>query len=403
VTLPSQNSSKLGLVLDFSNAENGFKVLSVIPGSYADTLLIKKNDHIVKVNDKHIDTFNKDTLKNLFQHSDNITKIAFISAGILHESNVSIKAIYLPEVNLALGQNQLSSASLQLLEQLKQKIQATLLTITENETALGNDMGSFSYSAHIPKQTIANLGLVFNLDSNSGGYRIVDIPAGGSAESLPLKKGDLVISINHMYILQAAHNNLTEELNNLSPGQEVTLGILNGDTEHFLTTKVKAKQLPAINFTVGDTDTYYPFKYQLPSISLTKNLQEQSINKDENSCGLVSLHKAYGNSSSSEHKAGLMLIGSKVRSVGGNGGKQGTRRFVLPVGKHTFEVKTHFRKTKLIDINVKANKKYNLASFTLPNEKGSRDRLSTTAIRTKRHHKFWLPLIWKETDYACSL
>jgi len=98
-----------------------------------------------------------------------------------------------------------------------------------------------------------------------------------------------------------------------------------------------------------------------------------------------------------------MLIGSKVRSVGGNGGKQGTRRFVLPVGKHTFEVKTYFRKTKLIDINVKANKKYNLASFTLPNEKGSRDRLSTTAIRTKRHHKFWLPLIWKETDYACSL
>ncbi len=403
VSLPSQSISDLGLVLNFSKAENGFKVLSVVPGSTADKLSIKHSDYIVKVNDKSINNSNKDTLKGLFQHPENIIKIAFVSAGVYQEKNILVKYLYLPEVNLMMGENSFSPESLKRLEQLKQRIQGTLLTITEEETNLGNSMHQFSYLADIPKQTLANLGLVFNLDSNSGGYRVVDIPAGSSAESLSLEKGDLIISINHMYILQAAHNNLIDELHNLSAGQEVTLGVLVGETEHFLTTKIKAKHIPAINFTVGDTDNYSLFKYQLPSTYLTKILQKDRVNKDENSCGVVSLFKAYGNSSSSEHKDGMMLIGSKIRSVGGNGGKQGITSFTLPVGKHTFEVKTHFRKTKSIEINVKANKKYNLASFTLPNKETSRDRLSSTAIRVKGHKKFWLPIVWKETDYTCNL
>lgn len=405
VSLPSQSISELGLVLDFESAAKGFKVLSVTPGSYADQLLIKSNDFIVKVNDKNIDTSSKNTLKQLFQRPQKITKIAFQSAGVYHETSTLIKALYLPEVNLTIGQNNFSDKSLNSLEQLKQRIQGTLLTISESEKKLGNDMHQFSYLANIPAQTLANLGLVIALDSASRGYRVLDILVGSSGEFLTIEKGDLLISINHLYILHAAHNNLMNEFKKLSAGEEVTLGFLIDSTEYFITTKIRGQHIPAINFSVGNTESYPPFIYQLQDVSL-QQLQKKKVTNDENACGVVSIFKSRPTITTGTQGRGVgMSLGSTmITSIDGNDGKLIKHTYSLPIGKHTIELKSKGRGKKAIVINIQANKKYELSAFFFTKYKVSGDRLKSLGIPTQsRRHRFWLPSISSVTDRVCSL
>lgn len=403
ISLPSRSIIELGLILDFENSEKGYKVLSVTPGSYADKLLIKSNDYIVKVNGKVINSFSKSALKKLFQQSEQITKIAFKSAGIYQEVIIKLEDFYLPEAKLTIGQDKLSAQSLKQLEQLKQRIQGTLWTIAENETALGHDMRQFSYLAEIPRKALPNLGLVIGLDSKSMGFRVIDILSGSSAESLDLEKGDLIISINHLYILHASTNGLMNVLKNLTPKQEITLGILISGTEHFITTKVKALHIPSINFSVGNTKAYPPFIYQFNDPALQYQQGNKKVVEDEGSCGIISVLKIL-----EDYRTRMPLRSAKIdpsiTSIDGNIQNFNKHTYVLPIGKHTVEITRINKGVRSFEINVQANKKYELSYFIFSKEKVSSDRLLSLGISNKyRDPSFWMPFVRQEIDKTCSL
>jgi hypothetical protein len=403
ISLPSQTIVELGLVLDFKDSDKGFKVLSVTPGSYADKLSIKRNDYIVKINGKAIHSSSTLALKPLFQQPEKITELAFKSAGIYQEVVVKLEALYLPEANLTIGQDNLSAQSLEQLEQLKHRIQGTLWTMAENEKKLGHDMRQFSYSADIPSKILLDLGLIIGLESESMGFRVLDILAGSNAKSLGLEKGDLIISINHLYVLHASTNNLMNVLRNLTAEQAVTLGILISGTEHFITTKVRSLSMPSINFTVGNADVYSPFIYQLKNTALPIQQGSKDIVKDEDSCGIVSMFKVL-----ETYASPGSVIGRKrdpyFSSIDDNIKISNKHSYVLPVGKHAIEITRRNKGFRAIEVDVQANKKYELSYFVFSKEKASQARLLSLGISNKyREPNFWLPFVRQEVDKTCSL
>lgn len=404
ISLPSQSITELGLVLDFDNSEKGLKVLSVTPSSYADKLLIKSNDYIVKVNGEIINSSSsKLALKKLFNRPEKITEIAFKSAGIYQEVVIKLEALYLPEANLTLDQNNLSQQSLVQLEQLKQRIQGTLWTIAENEAKLGHDMRQFSYLADIPRKTLANLGLVISLDSESMGFRVLDILANSNAKYLGLEKGDLIISINHLYVLHASTNNLMNVLKNLSPDQEVTLGVLISNTEHFIKTKINTLNIPSINFSVGNIEAYPPFLYQLNKTAKENLKDKRNIISDEASCGIISIFKVRDSYFPNSPSRGQRRDPA-ISSIDSNINNYPKNSYVLSTGQHTVEITRINKGVKSIEINVEANKKYELSYFTFPKEEASKERLLSLKISNKyREPKFWIPFIRQEIDNTCNL
>jgi hypothetical protein len=106
-SVPAQQVTYLGLVLELDNAQNGYQVLSVTPGSAADKLSIKSKDYILEINDIKISnstTENAVKLLNDLEPGDNL-KLT-VKTGE-NEREVSTKLIgqFIPEIKLELGSN----------------------------------------------------------------------------------------------------------------------------------------------------------------------------------------------------------------------------------------------------------------------------------------------------------
>jgi len=105
VEIPPQQMTNLGLILDVDHSAEGYKVLSVTPGSTADKLAIKSGDQILAINDVKIDdTDDKNAIKQLNQlvAGDQI-KLALNNNGNYKEFSTTITGQYIPGVKLEIG------------------------------------------------------------------------------------------------------------------------------------------------------------------------------------------------------------------------------------------------------------------------------------------------------------
>ena len=107
LSLPAQEVTYLGLVLELTNADNGYEVLSVTPGSPAEKLSIKSKDRILKINDINIDNSTSDTAVRLIHdiRPGDILKMTVKSAEGNREITTTLVGQYLPEIKLEFGTN----------------------------------------------------------------------------------------------------------------------------------------------------------------------------------------------------------------------------------------------------------------------------------------------------------
>jgi hypothetical protein len=104
-SLPAQEITYLGLILELDNADNGYEVLSVTPGSTADKLAIKSRDHILKINDLTINNSTAESslrLLNDLKPGDLLNLTVKSKKG---ERKLTTKLIgqFMPKISLEIG------------------------------------------------------------------------------------------------------------------------------------------------------------------------------------------------------------------------------------------------------------------------------------------------------------
>lgn len=105
LALPAQQLTNLGLVLDLADASNGYRVLSVSPGSTAENLAIKSNDYLVEINGIDVNQASSEQVSRLLF---NLVPGEQLQLGV--KSNGKIKTLatelagqYVPAINLEIG------------------------------------------------------------------------------------------------------------------------------------------------------------------------------------------------------------------------------------------------------------------------------------------------------------
>lgn len=105
LSLPEKQYVNLGLLLDLSGADNGYRVVSVTPDSDADRLGIKVKDLIQKINNidvKHL--YSRLVLEMLYnlRPNDKLT-LGIESAGNYKEIITTLTGVYVPAITLNIG------------------------------------------------------------------------------------------------------------------------------------------------------------------------------------------------------------------------------------------------------------------------------------------------------------
>ncbi|QBY05396.1 PDZ domain-containing protein [Thalassotalea sp. HSM 43] len=111
ITKPRQEFTNLGLTVDLSNADNGFRVLSVTPGSAAQSLAIKSNDHVLAINGQPVNSANHQQAMSEFLSVKPGQTLALdiVSGNERKTVSTKLSGQYVPEFTLALGPNVLAA------------------------------------------------------------------------------------------------------------------------------------------------------------------------------------------------------------------------------------------------------------------------------------------------------
>ena len=107
LSVPAEEQSYLGLVLDLNNVDNSYEVLSITPGSIADKLGIKSKDRILKINDIQINDSTRAATVRLLNNlkPNDILNLTVNSNNVERELSTKLVGHFIPEIWLELGAN----------------------------------------------------------------------------------------------------------------------------------------------------------------------------------------------------------------------------------------------------------------------------------------------------------
>ena len=271
-----------------------------------------------------------------------------------------------------------------LMQQLRNEIIGTLLTIAENEKKLGKDMKNFNYSLVIPSKEHIEIGMVVDARELDEGINVVSVTPGSLADEAGIAAGDTVIEINEINVADAHKLNVIKYLWNFNTGQEMTLGLMSGGKYKRVTLLTSVTYLPQVNLKIG-----------LPEL-----LGEKDNNSQQ--CGIVYL----GTIPEDVNSHALQF--KKINGVNKKVGKMFSR---LPVGHHKLEFKlgsAHsnavFRgEVEEMDIVIEANTQYYVAAVRVPvDDEPLRNDMTTDTRIENNMDTEWRPVIWKTKQKYCD-
>jgi len=104
-SLPAQEVTYLGLILELDNADNGYEVLSVTPGSTADKLAIKSREHILKINDLTINNSTAESSLRLLNDlkPGEVLNLTVKSKKGERELTTKLTGQFIPKISLEIG------------------------------------------------------------------------------------------------------------------------------------------------------------------------------------------------------------------------------------------------------------------------------------------------------------
>lgn len=264
----------------------------------------------------------------------------------------------------------------QLVKDLQQQIKSTVAAITELESNAGNSVQDLHIQVDLPAKQSPNLGLVLDLESELGGYKVLSVTPGSLANNLDIIPGDIITAINSIEVSNSNKRKAFSELENSSPGDTLLLTVNKNGKINTINTTVGGQYIPSIRLEIGSQHS-------------TDNDTSQS-ELDETACGTVSVFFT-----PPESKRLYSAYVSKIddRSVNRN-----RESFRLKPGVHTiylheliddpFFTRRYkgIQSAKPIEIDVKVNTTYYLAAKFI---KGKAFK--------QRKGEYWEPVVWKET------
>ncbi|MDT0580961.1 PDZ domain-containing protein [Brumicola blandensis] len=282
---------------------------------------------------------------------------------------------------------QTSEESKALMDDLLTNIKQTLLAVAKAEQEAGSNIEDLYIEIAIPASLSPNLGLVLEPNDNKG-LKVLSISPGSFAEHLKIQQGDHIVSINEVGLKMEGGREVLNELQDITPGDSITLGLERKGERLEITSVVNGEYLPAFRLEVGQAE----LSKELDGSSLSNELE-----LSEDACGTVSV---LFRPPETKRLYSLIITHINDRKV-----LSSKAKYRLAPGKYTLRVQEQIddpllkrrrvvsQRPKLLEVEVKANQTYYLAA-----------KFITEKRLRPQTNEFWEPVVWKvKEDSACKL
>ena len=110
--LPSSMNTNLGLVLDLSNYQDGYEIISISPGSTAEQLPLAVGDKLISINNKKLDKYDSESAINQLVQvtpGENLS-LTIASNEEVRTVSTKIEGQFIPSIKLEIGGATLKTA-----------------------------------------------------------------------------------------------------------------------------------------------------------------------------------------------------------------------------------------------------------------------------------------------------
>ncbi len=280
------------------------------------------------------------------------------------------------------NKTELMPESKQLLQQLEQEIDNTLLTISKIE-ANGENAKNIHLTLNKPMKKIFDLGLVIDTDEPNKGLKVISVSPNSIASEQGIDVNSYIVKVNEVLVSAETISQALSQLTNVKDSEQLTLSLSYENKLRDISIIVKGNYVPPYSLVIGS---------ELPELSKSSPIKENG----KSACGRVSL---FSNPPETRY-----LFRVSIHSIDSEAKIIGNEYFALPVGKHIIylndRIDSRYRSTrgrsmskaKGIEIDIKANITYHLAAKFNP-----RKKFKTSS------GEYWEPVIWKTSERDCEL
>ena len=287
-------------------------------------------------------------------------------------------------------------------ETLRSEMQATVGRMIESGAFGAQSPESISMSLDLPAEQIVNVGvLVDPRAAAKDGVPVLGTVPGGDAQSVGLRAGDFVRSINGESLLALGVESdgtsravavLKREIAALSDGDRLTFEVARGTDFVKLSGVVAADFIPAMRIAIGE-----PALVASTAPMALPRAAAGAVAAQSGSCGRISTFHIAPRSQ--------RLYKARVLSIDGEiPGPADQDTYRVPVGTHVIEIAeiidsedlpaARWRQRRdteqLLEIDVRPDTTYTLAAHLVdPN------------ARDFARGGYWKPVVWKETTERC--
>jgi len=277
---------------------------------------------------------------------------------------------------------EITPESQQLITKLKQEISNTLLTISQIETAAGNETANKVIYLEKDARSIFELGMMIDTDYPDEGLKVTSVTKNSAAESVGIKINDMIVKVNDVRVSSKTLSLALSQLTNVDNKEKLIISFLHKNKLSEVSILVNKLHVPSYSLAIGSR--------------LSKNVKTEAGKILKQSCGRISV--------SSHPLETRFLFPASIHTVDGDQKIRGRNSFVLPVGKHTVylheKISSRYissrghgaQQAKGIEIDVQANATYHLAAKFNPNKK-----------LKVRKGEYWQPVVWKKSERSCVL
>lgn len=145
-----------------------------------------------------------------------------------------------------------SKETLKLLNSLEEKFQLTVTAIQHNELQAGNKIEGIHAKFNLYKQSVSDLGLILDVDSEINGFKIIAIEKNSISDKANIEVDSLIVAINGLKINSQNTEPLIQQLQSLSSGDTLLLDIEEKESIQQYMLVFNKAEIPAATLTFGD-------------------------------------------------------------------------------------------------------------------------------------------------------
>ena len=271
---------------------------------------------------------------------------------------------------------ELTKESEVLIENLQGQIKSTMVAVIEAEKKAGHTTDNFHLLFDLPAEHYTNLGMVLDLDENGNGYRVLSVTPESMANSIGIKRNDLITSINDIQVFNSSARNAYAELENAIPGEKVKFTINRNAESLSLEAVLPGVFIPAIKLEIGSKE---------------HEVKPTVTNESTDECGSISVFF--------KPPQTKRLFSSFVNKINNKPVARGRETFRLKPGKYTIDlheliIDRFFKRrsvissrAKPIEIEIKTDTTYHLAA-----------KLIKGKFYSDSRGEYWEPVVWKVSE-----